>query len=372
MKKLITPLTLLSSLLLTTGVLACTDIQVVAADGTQVIARSMEFAMPLNSNVVSIPRGHAYTNTAPDGKAGANWKTKFGFVMVNGLNQPFVVDGMNEQGLAFEYLYLPGETTYMSVPAGKNNQAIAYYNFGAWILGNFSSIDELRKALATVYVYQQTLPNLGDTIFPVHAMVHDASGKGIVIEFVNGKMEINDYIGEATNSPTYRWHITHLPQYLNLSPYNPKAVVVNGVAYNSNGTGAGLLGLPGDISPASRFVKMAFLRQYAMPVPDANGAVNLAQHMLNTVDIPAGMSRSSVDGKDSIEITQWTVYKDLTHKVFYYHSYQDMTLRSIDLTKLDFSEKAPTLSLPITGAAPSVDMTEQLKTAVVSEAPAPV
>jgi choloylglycine hydrolase len=369
MKEIITRLSILAAaLMLSPAILACTDFQITATDGSQVIARSMEFALPLSSDIVSVPRGTLFTNLGPDGKPAMSWKTKYGFLMVNGLKQPFTVDGMNEMGVAFEYLYLPGETTYMTVPAGKNAQALTYFNLGSWILGNFTTIDEIKQALSTVYVYQQALPNLGNTVFELHAMVHDASGKGIVIEFVKGQMNVYDYLGVATNSPQYPWHITHLPQFLNLSPYNPKPLIINGMAYNSNGEGTGSLGLPGDISPASRFVKMAFMRQYAMPVMDAASAVNLAEHIINNVDIPAGISRSKGTTQDSIEVTQWTVFKDLTHKIFYYHSYQDMTLRAIDLSKIDFSENAAPVSMPITGAAPVVDMTQQFKVAVVKPA----
>jgi len=369
MKKFAATLSLLAaSLLLSPVIYACTDIQITATDGSQIIARSMEFAMQLDSDIVSVPKGTPFTSTTPDGKPAASWKSKFGYLMVNGLKQQFVVDGMNDQGVAFEYLYLPGETTYMSIPAGKNSQAIPYFNLGAWILGNFGTVEEIRKALASVSIYQQTLPATGDMVFPLHAIIHDASGKGIVVEFVKGKMEISDYVGVATNSPVYAWHVTNLLRYVNLSPYNPHPLVINGVSYDANGQGAGQLGLPGDISPASRFVKMAYLRQSAYPVADAAAAINLAEHIMNNVDIPAGMTRAKVDDKESTETTEWTVFKDLTHKVFYYHSYQDMTMRSIDLSKIDFSEKAPQLSIPITNTAMVVDMTDQLKAAQVKPA----
>jgi choloylglycine hydrolase len=353
-------LSLLSAALLASNVsLACTDIKISAKDGTQMIARSMEFALPLNSDVVSIPRGTTFTPTAPDAKPAMTWKSKYGYLLVDGLKQVITIDGMNEQGLAFEYLYLPGETQYQTIPAGKNAQAIPYFYFGDWVLGNFKSVDEVRQALANVYIYEAKLPTTGDMVFPLHAAIHDASGKGIVVEFIKGQMQIHDYIGVMTNSPTYQWQVTHLPQYFNLSPYNPKPIIVNGISYSANGVGAGMLGLPGDISPPSRFVKMAYMLKYAYQTDDAAGAVNLAQHIMNTVDIAAGTARAKVDGKDSYETTEWTVFKDLTHKIFYYHSYQDMTLRSIDLSKVDFSEKAPQRIMALAAQPVPVDMTTQ-------------
>ncbi len=350
-----------SLLSLSTSVLSCTDIQVTAKDGSQIIARSMEFALALNSDLVTISRGTAFTPSTPDGKPALSWKSKYGYLLLDGLKQKIVVDGMNEQGLAFEYLYLPGNTQYQSIPDGKNTQAIPYLYFGDWVLGNFKTVDEVRAALANVYVYEQTLPALGKVVFPLHAMIHDASGKGIVVEFVKGNMQISDYMGVATNSPTYEYHVTQLAQYLNLSPYNPNPVLVNGVSYAANDQGAGMVGLPGDISPSSRFVKMAFMRQYAYQVTDAAGALNLAQHIINNVDIPAGVSRAKVNGQESFETTEWTVFKDLTHKIFYYHSYQDLTLRAIDLKLINFSEKAPQLVMPVANAPYVIDMTNEFK-----------
>lgn len=363
----LTAVTLASSLLFSTS-FACTDFRIVAKDGTQVIARTLEFAMQFNSDVVSVPRGSAFSNTAPDGKPAMAWKSKYGYVMVDGLKQLFTVDGMNEQGLAFEYLYLPGFTQYQAVPVGKEGQAIPYFNFGDWVLGSFKTVDEVKQALGGVYIYGQTRPALGSVIFPLHAAIHDAAGNGIVVEFVNGQIQVSDYIGIMTNSPTYQWHVTHLPQFTNLSPYNPKPVIANGVSYGANGTGAGMLGLPGDVSPSSRFVKMAYMLQYSYQVDDAAAAVNLAEHIINTVDIPAGTTRTKDNGQESYETTEWTLFKDLTHKVFYYHTYQDTTLHSIDLTKIDFSEKAPQLVMHLSTTPTVIDDTDKFKASV----PAPL
>ncbi|HLB41240.1 MAG TPA: choloylglycine hydrolase family protein [Gammaproteobacteria bacterium] len=353
--------------LTTQTIYACTDIRITANDGTELIGRTMEFSLQLNSDLVSMPRGTVFTTIAPDSKPAMTWKSKYGYLLVDGLKQIYTIDGMNEHGLAFEYLYLPGDTQYQTVPTGRNNQAIPYLYFGDWVLGNFKTVDEVRHALENVYVYEQTLPATGKKIFPLHAAIHDASGKGIVVEFVKGEMQIHDYIGVMTNSPPYAWHTTHLTQFLNLSPYNPKPIIINDVSYAVNGEGAGMLGLPGDISPSSRFVKMAFLRQYAYPVDNAAGALNLAQHILNNVDIPAGITRAKIEGKDAYETTQWSVYKDLTHKIFYYHTYQDTTVRSVDLKEINFSESTPQLIMPMESAPYIVDMTSKFKLATKNE-----
>jgi len=353
---------LLSSLLASTTVLACTDIKLTAKDGTIMIGRTMEFEMDLKSNLVSTPREKLITNTTPDGKPGLSWKGKYGYVFLDALNTGYGTDGMNEMGLSIEDLYLPGETQYQAIPIGKEKSAVSYLRFTDWVLGNFQTTDEVRAALPKIYVYAQTVSGMGSMIFPLHFAIHDATGKSIVVEFVGGKMNVYDHVTNVmTNVPQYPWQVTNLRNYLNLSPYNPEPIVANGVTYTATGQGSGATGLPGDYSPPSRFVKMAFLLKNAMPVNNAQEAVVLATHIINNVDIPIGAIRSKqTNGQDEAgDFTQWTVFKDLTHKVLYYHTYANPTLQSISLSKIDFSPNAPQLKMSIASAPIIADVTNQ-------------
>lgn len=335
---------------------ACTDFQLKAKDGTILITRSMEFGIDLASNLRTSTREREESSRGPNDSKGLTWKDKYGYVYLDGFKQDIVLDGMNEAGLTFEYLYLPGETQYPIVPAGKNNQALSYVNFGAWILGNFKSIDEVKKALSTVYIFQGPIPGMGNTMLPAHAAIHDANGKGLVVEFVKGKMMIHDYMGVMTNSPTYDWQITNLRNYLNLSPYNPQPVVTNNLIFSATGQGSGMVGLPGDASPPSRFVKIAFLLKNAYQADTAADALNLAEHIINNVDIPNGFARTKANGTVSSDTTEWVVFKDMTNKKLYYRTYNDMTLRSISFDHLDFSPNAPLLKMPLMGTPYVMDM----------------
>lgn len=338
---------------------ACTDFRIIAKDKTVVVGRSLEFSEDLKSNIRTAPRGITITNKTPDGNPAMSWKSKYGYIYLDALNAPVALDGLNEKGLSFEYLYLPGETTYQTIPAQKSAQAIPYFRFGDWVLGNFATIEEVQRELTNIFVFSEKIAEFGDTIFPVHAAIYDATGKGIVIEFENGKMNVypND-IGVMTNSPAYDWHLVNLRNYLDLSPYNPLPAIVNGIAFASTSQGSGMIGLPGDASPPSRFVKVAMLQATALPVETAEDAVNLAQHFMNTVDIPKGFVRSKQDKTDAVDITQWAVFKDLTHRVIYYRTYNDMTLRSLSLDKVNFAENAPLLKMPLVGKPFVFDVSE--------------
>src|SRR3989338_10012265 len=112
--------------------LACTDFKLTAKDGTLLITRSMEFGQDLQSNLRSSPRGRVFTTTTPNNKPGLTWKAQYGYLYVDGFGIDASFDGMNEAGLTFEYLYLPGETQYQTIPEGKDNQVVPYSLFGDW------------------------------------------------------------------------------------------------------------------------------------------------------------------------------------------------------------------------------------------------
>jgi choloylglycine hydrolase len=360
---------LLTILLFTfsTITLACTDFRIKAADGTVLVTRSLEFAETFHSNLRSSPRDRVFSTIAPDGKPGFTWKGKFGYVYLDGLNIDTVVDGMNEAGLSFEALYLPGLAQYQTVTMDQS--ALPYSNFGDWILSNFQTVDEVRQALSTVTVFANQLPGLGDMIFPLHFSIFEASGKGIVIEYIAGKLHVYDNMGVMTNSPSYDWHTTNLMNYIHLAPMNPPNVVVNGITYEANGQGYGMVGLPGDISPPSRFVKTATLLQVVVPSADIQGALNMAQHIINNVDIPLGVAREPQSGNYISDITQWVVFKDLTHKDFYYRTYEDLSLRKVSLSKVNFAANAPRLKMPIASKGMVQDVSNAFVQAVVSDTP---
>lgn len=318
----------------------------------------MEFAQELQSNLRSSPRGREYSMQLGKNKPGLSWKAKYGYVYLDGFKVDSTFDGMNEKGLTFEYLYLPGVTQYQAVIAGKESQSLPYISFGDWVLSNFSSIDEVKSGLENIRVVEAPIPELGNTVLPAHAAIYDAKGNGIVVEFYDDKINVYDNMGVMTNSPKYDWHVTNVSNYINLSTENPKPELVNGYSFSAFGQGSGAIGLPGDASPPSRFVKMAFMVKNVVKAKDANESLNLAQHIINNVDLPRGYVAEKGKGKTLYDTTQWVVFKDITHRTIYYRTYQDLTLRSIAMDKLDLSENGPRLKMPLTNKRTVVNETE--------------
>jgi choloylglycine hydrolase len=356
-------LAVLASLITFQNAAACTDIQVKAKDGSVIVARSMEFAMDLQSNLRTSPRGRAFNLQTDDGKPAASWKAKYGYVFLDGMQVDAVIDGMNEAGLTIEDLFFPNFAGYQTVPAGQESKGLPYIHFGDWVLGNFKTVDEVRSALNNILVYAAKIPGQGDTIFPLHFAIYDASGKGIVVEYTHGQLNLYDSVGVMTNSPSYEWHLLNLTNYVHLTPTNPAPIAVDGMQFGATGQGYGMIGMPGDVSPPSRFVKMAALLHVALPANDDMQAINLAEHIINNVDIPFGLVREPQSDKYISESTEWVVFKDLTHRMFYYRTYTNMSLQGVNLAKINFAENAPRLKMPIANTQTINDLTDEfLKT----------
>lgn len=334
---------------------ACTDFQVKAEDNSIVIGRSMEFALEIGSEIVTFPRGEENVSMTPEGNKGLSWKSKYGFLGINALGlKRAIVDGLNEAGLAVEFLWFPGSV--YGKAKGKNFVAIT--DLGLWLLGSFATVDEVKSAIADRNLAGVYIPQLKQ-VPGFHVAVHDARGKNLVIEFINGEKKIYDNpIGVMTNRPTFDWHLANLRNYLNLTPVDKESQKVAGVDVEASGSGNGWLGLPGDWMPPSRFVRTVKLLHAAKPPTNSAEGVTLAEHILNAVDIPYGVIKAQPIGYD---YTQWCVIKDLTNRALYYRSYRDLVLKRIDMKQLNFNPGAPTKVIQIEdGSRNVINVTEKL------------
>ncbi len=343
--------------------LACTHFRLIAKDGSVIVGRSMEFGPDMQSQIYTVNRDTAFSSTTPDGKPGLTWKAKYGYLAINGFHL-MAVSGINEKGLSIDLLYFPGYAKYADYKASEAAKAMPYYQMSDYVLSNFDSVAQIKAALPALNVYAQALTYQGSpVVFPVHYVATDAQGHSVVIEMTAGGLHVyNDASGILTNSPGFPWQVDNLSNYINLSPFAPNPIVKDGITYNGTGQGSGAVGLPGDFTPPSRFVKIAFLVSWAMQQDTAAQTVNLAQHILNGVDIPYGVIRGpqATNTAADMDKTQWAVIKDLTHKVLYFRSYHNLALQKIDMSKLNFAPGSPALSITLANDQPHiVDVTSQ-------------
>lgn len=320
---------------------ACTGIMLKMKDGAIVHGRTLEFGTPVDTSIAVIPRGQAFTGQTPNGD-GLKYTAKYGAVGIVAFGNPRLLDGVNEAGLAAGSFYFPTFAGYTAVTPENQGKGLSPADFPNWILTQFGSVDEVRKAVESgvVVIAPTVLEGWGPVAPPFHYVVYDKSGASLVIEPVDGKLKIHDNpLGVMTNSPSFDWHMTNLRNYIALNPRDVPPVKIDGETFKALGQGTGMLGLPGDFTPPSRFIRAAVFSATAMPAENAAKGVDQVFHILNNFDIPVGVSRETVQGVVYSDYTQMTVARDPQSLRYYYKTYDDQTIRMVDLKTFDLNAK---------------------------------
>lgn len=323
---------------------SCTDFLIQAQDGSCVNGRSLEFAAKLPTNLVIQPANEKVQTQAPGNQPGLSWVSQYAYVGVTAVHPDLIADGLNEKGLSFGGLLLP-TSVYQKVALSDAQKALPYELVGKWVLGNFSTVQQVKQAITKIRVWKGPNPNWALSV-PLHFSIHDTSGDSVVLEYVNGQLNIYDNEAQVlTNYPTFDWHINNLKNYLNLSPINAPSLSVNQLNLNFPGQGTGLLGMPGGYTPPDRFVRIFYSKAFAHTPSGAKEASNLAFHFLNTVDIPYGVVEEAGSSSAQLDFTQWIVVKDMTNLIFYFRTYDNQNIFQLNLKQLDLTKNYPPVSI---------------------------
>lgn len=318
---------------------ACTGITLKSDDGGVVVARTIDWSREEMDNIyVVIPRGYTQTAILPNNASGGmQYTAKYGYVGLGMEQAEFIVDGTNEAGLSAALFYFPKYGKYKPYDAALAGQSIGDLQFVSWVLANFATIDELRAAMQNIRII-----NIDSRADTVHWRITDPSGRQVVIEIVDGEVNFYDNpMGVLTNAPSFPWHRSNLNNYVNLIPGTAGPVDMNGLTLTAFGSGSGFHGLPGDFTPPSRFVRAAFLESYSLKQKTAFDSAMQAFHILNNFDVPTGVQFAVGRAPNNMpSATQWTIATDLKNMVIYYHTMYDRTVRSIDMSAIDFGAVA--------------------------------
>ena len=321
--------------------LACTAVDIQAADQTVIAGRTMEWAFDMKWTLVSMPKGTTFALPVPKGAPAKSVTTSYSVVGIGAGVIPGtpLVEGQNETGLALSANFLPGFTQYQAPTPGDQNVEIL--SFAKWLLGSFKDVASVKAALPTVTVWSDPALPTGPTVPAMHFKINDRSGAGLIVEYVGGKLTMyEDSAHVLTNAPTYDWHLTNLRNYVNLNSIGANSRQYGEVDVTALGQGGGTMGLPGDFTPPSRFVRAAFMRHFVPEPRDAAEATQAITHVLNTVDIPIGVAQSKDGDQVVSDYTQWVSIKDLTHNRLVLSDYAHRTsYLTIDLAPL-FASKA--------------------------------
>lgn len=316
---------------------ACTGISLKAKDGSIVLARTCEWGgSNLESRYVIVPRNHTMTSTTPTGQNGLVYTSKYGYAGISVVQDTFVTEGLNEAGLSAGLFFFPGYGQYEAYDSAQNSSTLVDVELAGWILASFSTVDQLEEAIKDVHIVA-TSPEAGTA----HWRIADTTGRQVVLEITGGKPRFfENTLGVLTNSPGFEWQMTNLNNYVNLFPGQAKPNrLTDSITLSQFGAGAGFLGIPGDVTPPSRFVRAAFYKATAPQYDTSFETVKETFQILNNFDIPIGVEHEAGTSPAGIpSATQWTTSTDQSALRFYYRTAWNSTIRCIDLAGINFGK----------------------------------
>ena len=323
---------------------ACTGIFLKTTDGNYIYARTLEFDLGIESEVLFIPRNYVLKSSQSGNKDTFSWKTTYAAIGANGMHIENFVDGINEKGLAGGLFYFPGFAKYESVSEEDLSRAIPMWILLTYILTQCASTDEVKELLKTIKISNELMPNWPSKFPPsLHIIVHDIKGNSLVIEVSDGVVKTFDsQLGIMTNSPNYDWHMTNLSNYINLDNEDVASKKLGNFDVKAVSLGTGMLGLPGDFTSPSRFVRATLMTVNSVP-KDTENSIDQVFHILNNFDIPEGFVVGKQLDRRLIEYTQWTSAADLINKKFYFKMHENPQIYVVDLLKMNLNDSKPSI-----------------------------
>lgn len=242
-------------------------------------------------------------------------------------NYPLYYEASNEKGLSMAGLNFPGNAQYMPKESGKDN--VSPFEFIPWILGQCANLSEAKTCLERLNLvdipFSEQLP-----LSPLHWMIADKSGC-LTVECVREGLKIYDNPAKVlTNNPPFDIMLFQLNNYMHLSNQPPVNRFAPELELNTYSRGMGGMGLPGDLSSASRFVKAAFTRLNSVSGESESESVSQFFHILGSVEQQRGCVQMP-DGR--YELTIYSSCCNTDKGIYYYTTYENSQITGVDMQR---------------------------------------
>ena len=295
----------------------CTAISYNAADG-HYFGRNLDLEYSYQEQVVVTPR--IYPFGFRNGSECREHYAMIGMAVIAD-GYPLYYDATNERGLSMAGLHFPVNATYLPQDPAKEN--IAPFELIPWILCQCASVSDAKSLLMNTSIWEHPFSS-AFPLSPLHWMIADEN-ESIVVEPMAEGLKIHDNpFGVLTNNPPFPYHLHHLADYRSLSArQTDNKFSAKDLEPYSNGMGA--MGLPGDFSSASRFVKAAFVKENSVSDGDS---ISQFFHILSSVSMPRG-SVVIEDGR--CEITRYSSCCDSQRGIYYYTTYTNSRVTGIHM-----------------------------------------
>lgn len=270
---------------------------------------------------------------------------------------PLYYDAVNEKGLGMAGLLFSGNAVYSNMKAADKDN-IASFEFIPWVLGQCANVEEAKKLLGNVHLmdweFAKELPPT-----PLHWMIADKKCTIVVEAIADGLKVYDNPVKVLTNNPPFEFQMMNLNSYMGLSPYEPENRFSDEVEMTVYSRGMGAMGLPGDLSSVSRFVRAAFTRMNSVCADSEAESISQFFHILGSVEQQRGCVRLQAEntnvcaaGMDSVAMKNEAVWEKYPQKaqikyevtiyssccntdkgIYYYRTYDNGQITAVDMHK---------------------------------------
>lgn len=252
--------------------------------------------------------------------------TKYGIIGMAVVveKHPLYFEGTNEMGLSMAGLNFPENAYYGDMMPGKNN--LTPFELIPWILGQCANVNEAKEQLRRIQVvgisFSENFP-----LTPLHWMISDKKSS-IVVECLRDDMKVwENPFDVLTNNPPFEYHRINMSNYMSLNVGAATMEFRNELPLDNYSLGMGALGLPGDYSSASRFVRACFVKENACKMEEEEASVNQFFHILDAVSMPRGC----VWTERGYEYTRYSSCCNVNRGIYYYKTYENCEIRSVKM-----------------------------------------
>ena len=242
---------------------------------------------------------------------------------------PLYYEATNEKGLSLAGLNFPGNAVYHPEAAGKDN--IAPFELVPWVLGQCATVPEALEKLKNVNLWDHPF-SAAFPPSPLHWLLSDQEGSFTLEPLAEGLKISPNPIGVLTNNPPFDFHMHNLAQYINLTALPPENRFSQLIPLKPFSLGMGSIGLPGDMSSASRFVKAAFTKLNSQCGNSESESISQFFHILTSVTQQRGLTCVR-DGE--YEFTRYSSCCNTTRGIYYYTTYENSQITAVDMHRED-------------------------------------
>ncbi len=242
---------------------------------------------------------------------------------------PLFYEAANEHGLAMAGLHFPGNAWYGPAEAGKDN--IAPFECIPWILCQCKDVNEAQALLSRIHLadipFSESLP-----LSPLHWMLADRD-RCLVIEARKQGLFIHENpAGVLTNNPPLEYQLANWERCRHLRTDNGAADFYEGPDYTAYCQGLGAVGLPGDVSSMSRFVRATFGRENALCGPEEADKLCQCFHILGSVSMIRGLCKTD---HGTWDYTGYTACIHTDAGRYFYTTYENQQITCVDMHRAD-------------------------------------